>query len=887
MKSLNRTLVAKLAQAALFVAGTSVNAQVGIAVRELPIDFHPGDAVEVRLQVTPPPGATNWMVRERYPDGWDLITATNAASSNEFTGELVFGPFFNSTPRTLVYEVLSTPGRTNSVAFSGDVTINGARSSTTGTTGLTARNEWLFVGPQSLSSEYGISGTAFGAGRWVASSFGWITTIESGGRLTYPRGNRYFGEGWSRLARLGGLFFQFGTGDGPQMSVSEDGLAWKAAIAEAGSPPPFVHGGEVKAMSYGNGVWVAVGSSWFVGEQPAGAVFASTNGFSWKRVHRLDNPWRTVNAVAFASGKFVAVASYGTLISSTNGIDWTSERPLREVGDPDHGTTNSVWMNRHLLGICHGPAGWIVPTSVSSIVLRSSDGVLWNAVTANPGTSGSEFFQSFHADDRYWFSSHGNAYTTVDGSSWTRLGSSPAVQPAAVVSRAPDGVTPQYLAAGATFGSLVVSSNGTQWAMQVPSSQTYWPRYTSVASVGNDWLLSGAGCVRTDRNGPTDRPGRIWVPTFGSATVSVRDAAGRWREGAARIFSDVLSTTNGLLAAATARDGLTAGFLTGSDYHMNPSTGLPALTRPVAAQTYKSLPRASSWEYCNASLTKTADGYDLFMEAVSNIGLETRWGHFTSTNGSKWERRREGLNHATNYPGIRGLAWGVGRFVAVGEGRTPATSPANGFITSAHRIYTSVDGENYSPLAVGNLNLGEEGLTGVAFGGGRFVAIGNAGRILTSTNGLDWETARDSDGRRWNRVRYLDGVWGVVGNGSWVAFSVDGRSWRSRTAGAESDLTDIARQDGQFMLAGSHGMVLLSQPVIPAEIASGTLTNLPGTGVQFTVTGQPGRVLDIQATSNLVDWSPLESITNTTGTVVITDPQPAQARRFYRAIQQP
>ena len=214
---------------------------------------------------------------------------------------------------------------------------------------------------------------------------------------------------------------------------------------------------------------------------------------------------------------------------------------------------------------------------------------------------------------------------------------------------------------------------------------------------------------------------------------------------------------------------------------------------------------------------------------------------------------------------------------------------SSGNLTTPNRIYTSTDGENYAPLDLLSITpaLNGEGLTGISYADGKFVTIGNRGRILCSTNGLDWVTVRSSAGPGWNRLRYLDGTWAAVGNAGWVAFSVDGQNWSSRTVGAESDLTDIAHQNGQYMIVGSHAMVLLSLPVKPVSILSDSLTKLPGSGMQFHVSGQPGRVLDIQSSSNLVDWSNLLRQTNSTGTAVITDSAPASERRFYRAVQQP
>ena len=57
-------------------------------------------------------------------------------------------------------------------------------------------------------------------------------------------------------------------------------------------------------------------------------------------------------------------------------------------------------------------------------------------------------------------------------------------------------------------------------------------------------------------------------------------------------------------------------------------------------------------------------------------------------------------------------------------------------------------------------------LEGVAYGNGRFVAVGNGGTILTSPDGVNW-TRRTSGTRSW-----LGGV--TYGNGTFVAVGEEG-----------------------------------------------------------------------------------------------------------------
>jgi endonuclease/exonuclease/phosphatase family metal-dependent hydrolase len=868
----------------------ATNGQPARAIRELPFDFHPGDLVEVRIQVTPPPGATNWSVQEFYPNRWDLVSATNAANSNEFTGELTFGPFTNDAPQTLFYELLTVPGNTNWGVFSGFVTFNNTTIPVVGTTQLPSRNEWIFVGPQSLTTEGPVSGTAYGAGRWVASSVGWTTTLENGNRWTYPRSIRRYGVGWSRLEHAGGLFFLFGVGAYPsytQLSVSDDGLTWKRALPAPGSPAdPFsADGGELKSFAYGNGAYVVVGQHEYVQEpgERMGAIFASTNGYNWSRVYRLPNQptadaVRVINAVHFAEGRFMAVAHRGTLITSTNGFDWAEIQPIV--------STNSSLTNVTLTGICHGPAGWIVTTETSSFVIRSPDGVNWYQLSAS-GSSGN-WWHSFFADGKYWFSAEGGVRSTTDGTTWQSPQSLPGIQPYGVVSR---GTAPDYLAGVGVTGGIVTSSNGLNWFLDMPNHITGWPRNVAATCLGGEWIISGQNCNRPGSDPrPTDRISssgiNIWVPNFTAGQVSIRDGTGEWRLGVQAVYADFHTTPNGLLAVRGARNQLVAGYLTPPSFDYQGGTvALPSLFRTVQAQPYKGV-SGQTWEWVHASLTKTADGFDLFAETYTYVGARIDWGHFTSTNGSNWVLRTTGLNHATNFPAIRGIAWGANRFVAVSEGVSPGPSTP---IISSNRIYTCTDGENYTALSPAGITppLNAEGLTGVAFANGRFVAIGNLGRILTSTNGIDWQTVRASDNRRWNRIRYLGGTWAAVGNAGWVAFSSDGVNWTSKTAGAESDLTDIAYRDGQFMVVGSHAMVLMTQNVAPPVILTDTIIKQSGAGLQFNVSGQPGKVIEIQSSPDLSNWLGVYVTTNATGTVNFSDSQTNQPKRFYRALQLP
>jgi hypothetical protein len=62
----------------------------------------------------------------------------------------------------------------------------------------------------------------------------------------------------------------------------------------------------------------------------------------------------------------------------------------------------------------------------------------------------------------------------------------------------------------------------------------------------------------------------------------------------------------------------------------------------------------------------------------------------------------------------------------------------------------------------------------------------------------------------------------------------------------------------------------------------------PSGMLRLGISGQPGEVLEVQTSSDLDQWIPLKSVTNTTGTVVLSDPDaPSIAHRFYRVVVKP
>jgi len=95
-------------------------------------------------------------------------------------------------------------------------------------------------------------------------------------------------------------------------------------------------------------------------------------------------------------------------------------------------------------------------------------------------------------------------------------------------------------------------------------------------------------------------------------------------------------------------------------------------------------------------------------------------------------------------------------------------------------------------------------LNSVCFTGDRFVVVGDGGTILTSTTGTDWTRQTAPTSRNLYSVTHGNGLVAAVGSSGTILTSATGSSWRSRNAGFDTivDLSDVTFGAGQFVTVG-------------------------------------------------------------------------------------
>ena len=222
----------------------------------------------------------------------------------------------------------------------------------------------------------------------------------------------------------------------------------------------------------------------------------------------------------------------------------------------------------------------------------------------------------------------------------------------------------------------------------------------------------------------------------------------------------------------------------------------------------------------------TASGFNLTLRgiAASPAALVTVGNSGTilqSTDGTRWTARTSGTSAQLN-----DVAFGAGRFVAVGN-------TAGGVGTTL----VSDNATTWTPVSV----PAAVSLNGVRFANDLWISVGASGRIFTSANTTAW-TSRFTGGTTLNKSAFGAGLHVVVGNSGALVTSPDGIAWTASTAPTPSNLNEIAFGAATFVAVGAGGAILTSPNGLTwadRSFTNDALTSITFANGQFLATG-PG-----------------------------------------------
>lgn len=541
-------------------------------------------------------------------------------------------------------------------------------------------------------------------------------------------------------------------------------------------------------------------------------------GLTWTRARPPAGRWRDV---AWANGAFVAVGSYtdaqlsetvgpseGLVMYSRDGLAWSPQR-LPAGTKP-------------LAGVAWGAQGWLAVGDYGAH-WTSVDGQSWSELPRAPITGNVQ--QVFHANGMYVVVAADGTHVSPDGRVWSRT-----------------------LSGG---GGAIAYGNG----VFVASSDSFLDRRTWVSTDALAWTLipTAPAGIRSMAFGN----GRF-VASWGGSTQFISVDGQNWRQ--VNVGADVAGPINfaGGLFFASGQQSMSYSS-DGEQWLTRVAPDLHHLFAKVAASPDRYV-RVSRLGAIGSSANgsdwvDTVEGSPGHLQSITVadgqfVAVSSRGWALVSADGLAWERRHLTIGPMTRFLDARAVAHGGGVVAACGQGVdlrvnpeweergaaaftssndggrtwTPALSgevigicaslvhDGRRFlaVTTAGEVHESLDGSSWSLLA--RLN-GDPKVQAVAFGGGRYMVVGDRGFVATSTDGQTW-TEQGAVGVPLNAVGYnLRAVIHAAGRfiavGPFALESPDGISWTPlyMPAGA-GGLLALAHGQDRYVFSSESGQVV-------------------------------------------------------------------------------
>jgi hypothetical protein len=221
----------------------------------------------------------------------------------------------------------------------------------------------------------------------------------------------------------------------------------------------------------------------------------------------------------------------------------------------------------------------------------------------------------------------------------------------------------------------------------------------------------------------------------------------------------------------------------------------------------------------------------------------------TSTNGTTWAA-------AVTAPAtIFSLCYGSGGFVGLTTGTTSS-------------VFRTTDGTSWSTHSL----PASAAWSGVAFGGGVYVAVRSGSTAAFSSDGQTWSTANMPSSRSWNAVVYAAGRFFAFGyNSTAAAFSADGQTWTAITLPAS----------GRWLAAAGGSSSVLSMN----QGAGSHAYSVAASSATFTVAAASTATLSYQWQLSTDAGSTFANISGaTSATLSLTGLTTAESGRRYRCV---
>ncbi|MDR1588292.1 MAG: hypothetical protein LBS57_12615, partial [Treponema sp.] len=573
-----------------------------------------------------------------------------------------------------------------------------------------------------------------------------VKAVKGDGAWSAPAANTGFNRN-PIYALAYGSGKHLAAGGGGNLSYSRDGDTWTnippgAAVTQS----KFSQDGEVRSIAYGNGTFYAAGKK--------AQISFSGDGQNWTGYSEniFDNSL-SINAVIYGGGKFLAAGEGGRMMYMTDDGGWTGVYETHFGSDTIRALAwgTSAAGERYVAG-GDGPGG-------TGKLCWSGDGITWtHAADIGKSVNGLAWGNGAFVA----VSNEGKIYRSGNGVNWDEKYA------------VPGGTGLLSVAYGS--GTFIAAGHNGAALKSIDGGYTWTPMTIASFSTGDQIFCAAYS------------GGRFFLAGNSYPAVEGGEASGNSRLVAAYFKPGVITAPEVPVDLVTGPFTLTAGdnqlriTLTGGAFKELPGPGDFDLSNAGFSGGTIERDRQNPLLLVFKGITVTAPGSGKTITVkASALSAKADSAAVTVQKTLAWNIVPDTKFGASN---IRGIAWGNNTYVAVGAGK----------------IARSSDGAAWAevPSPTDDNRWAEAGnyvdFQGIAFGDGKFIAVGY---WVNGGNGNGWGVAASStDGTNWTmRDRILTNgadsahvyaiTWtgtNFIALGRWgrSATSADGTAWTTR-----------------------------------------------------------------------------------------------------------